>query len=191
VRQLRILIVVLAVDLFTAFGQVMLQIPQIRRLLDLVGHLLRFLNHFVQLATQSSVESCAGDGFFRFRPRRLVLLGIRVLGRRWAAHVPILRGAFYSLPKWLFYRLADAVGRNRFAILLPRLHVHPQFEAVVHRASQVLLAAEMVTGADSVRAGTCIGTDDRAVYDPSVIGLTASCAGGVYGGRATNRIIRG
>jgi len=51
--------------------------------------------------------------------------------------------AFYSLPKWLFYRLADAVPRNRFAILLPRLHVHPQFEAVVHRASQVLLAAEI------------------------------------------------
>jgi hypothetical protein len=54
--------------------------------------------------------------------------------------------AFYSLPKWLFYRLADAVRRNRFAILLPRLHVHPQFEAVVHRASQVLLAAEIPLG---------------------------------------------
>src|SRR5260370_41125732 len=54
--------------------------------------------------------------------------------------------AFYSLPKWLFYRLADAVRRNRFAILLPRLHVHPQFEAVVHRASQVLFAAEIPLG---------------------------------------------
>ena len=54
--------------------------------------------------------------------------------------------AFYSLPKWLFYRLADAVRGNRFAIRLPRLHVHPQFEAVVHRASQVLLAAEIPLG---------------------------------------------
>jgi hypothetical protein len=55
-------------------------------------------------------------------------------------------GAFYSLPKWLFYRLAEAAHRNKFAMLLPRLHVHPQFEAVVHRASQVLLAAEISLG---------------------------------------------
>src|SRR6266567_1089896 len=54
--------------------------------------------------------------------------------------------AFYSLPKWLFYRLADAGRRNRFAMLLPELHVQPQFEAVVHRASQVLLAAEIPLG---------------------------------------------
>src|SRR4029077_18650666 len=37
-RESRIPIVVLAVDLFTALGQVMFQVPQIRRLLDLAGH---------------------------------------------------------------------------------------------------------------------------------------------------------
>ena len=51
--------------------------------------------------------------------------------------------AFYSLPEWLFYRLADAVRGDGFTILLPRLHVRAQLEAVVHRASEVLLAAEI------------------------------------------------
>jgi len=63
-RELRIAIVVLAVDLFTTLGQVVFQILQIRRPLDRVRHLLCSLNHFVKLPTQSSVESCAGDGFF-------------------------------------------------------------------------------------------------------------------------------
>src|SRR5439155_14325880 len=90
VRELRIAIVVFVIDLFTAFGQVMFQVPQIRRLLDIVGQLLRFLNHFVQLATQSSVEGCAGDGLFRSRPSRFVPLRVAVLVRRRAGHVPIL-----------------------------------------------------------------------------------------------------
>jgi hypothetical protein len=38
----------------------MFQVPQIRRLLDLAGHLLCFLNHFVKLLAQSSVEGFAG-----------------------------------------------------------------------------------------------------------------------------------
>ena len=57
-------IVVLAVDLFTTLGQVMFQVPQIRRLLDLAGHLLCFLNHLVKLSPQGSVEGFAGDGLF-------------------------------------------------------------------------------------------------------------------------------
>ncbi len=51
--------------------------------------------------------------------------------------------AFYSLPEWLCYRLADAVPWDGFTILLPRLHVRAQLEAVVDRASEVLLAAEI------------------------------------------------
>jgi hypothetical protein len=42
----------------------MFQVPQIRPLLDLVGHSLCFLNHFVKLLAQSSVEGFAGDGLF-------------------------------------------------------------------------------------------------------------------------------
>src|SRR5208282_4378809 len=85
IRQLRIPIVVLAVDLFTALGQVVFQVPQIRRLLDLVGHSLCFLNHFVNLPSQSSVEDCADDGVFCPRPNRLVLVGIGgwALSRMW------------------------------------------------------------------------------------------------------------
>jgi len=64
VRELRVAVVVLAIDLFTAFGQVMFQVPQIRRLLDLAGHLLCFLDHLVKLPLQSSVEGFAGDGLF-------------------------------------------------------------------------------------------------------------------------------
>ena len=45
--ELRVPIVVLAIDLLTALGQVMFQVPQICRLLDLVGFLLCFPNHFL------------------------------------------------------------------------------------------------------------------------------------------------
>src|ERR1035437_6695939 len=95
-RQLRVPVVVLAINLFTAFGQVMFQVPQIRRLLDLAGHLLCFLNHLVELSPQGSVEGFAGDALFWPRPNRCVLVGIAVLSRRWAAHVPILRGRILS-----------------------------------------------------------------------------------------------
>lgn len=54
--------------------------------------------------------------------------------------------AFYSLPKWLFYRLDDTMRRNKFAILPLRLQVNPQLEAVVHRANEVLLSAEISLG---------------------------------------------
>ena len=54
--------------------------------------------------------------------------------------------AFYSLPKWLFYRLDDTMRRNKFAILLLRLQVNPQLEAVVHRANEVLLSAKISLG---------------------------------------------
>jgi len=59
-REPRIATVILAVDPFTAFDHVIFQIPQIRQLLNRVGHLLCFLNHSVKLTTQSSVEGCAG-----------------------------------------------------------------------------------------------------------------------------------
>src|SRR5882762_1008774 len=52
------------IDLFTMLGQVTFQVPQIRRLLDLAGHLLCFLNHLVKLSPQGSVEGCAGDDLF-------------------------------------------------------------------------------------------------------------------------------
>jgi len=64
VREFRIPIVVLAVDLLTTLGQVTFQVPQIRRLLGLAGHLLYFLNHLVKLSPQGSVEGCAGDELF-------------------------------------------------------------------------------------------------------------------------------
>jgi hypothetical protein len=57
-------VIVLAIDFFTALGQVVFQVPQIRHLLDLAGHLLCFLNHLVKLPLQSSVEGFAGDGLF-------------------------------------------------------------------------------------------------------------------------------
>jgi len=44
--ELRVPIVVLAIDLLTALGQVMFQIPQICRLLDLASLPLCFSNHF-------------------------------------------------------------------------------------------------------------------------------------------------
>jgi hypothetical protein len=45
--ELRVPIVVLAIDLLTAFGEVMFQDPQICRLLDQDGFLLCFPNHFL------------------------------------------------------------------------------------------------------------------------------------------------
>jgi hypothetical protein len=42
----------------------MFQVPQIRRLLDLAGHLLCFLNHFVKPSPEGSVEGFAGDDLF-------------------------------------------------------------------------------------------------------------------------------
>jgi hypothetical protein len=42
----------------------MFQVPQIRRLLDLAGHLFCFLHHLVKLPLQSSVKGLAGDGLF-------------------------------------------------------------------------------------------------------------------------------
>lgn len=63
-REPRIATVILAVDPFTAFDHVIFQIPQIRQLLNRVGHLLCFLNHSVKLPTQSSVEGCLGNGLF-------------------------------------------------------------------------------------------------------------------------------
>ena len=62
VRELRVPVVVLAIDLFTALGQVMFQVSQIRRLRDLAGHLFCFLNYLVKLPAQSSVEGFAGGG---------------------------------------------------------------------------------------------------------------------------------
>jgi integrase len=53
-RELRVSLVVLAVDLLTTWGQVKFQVPQIRRMLDLPGHLLCFLNHLVKLSPQGS-----------------------------------------------------------------------------------------------------------------------------------------
>ncbi len=64
VRELRVSVVVFAVNLFTTFGQVMFQVPQIRRPLDLAGHLLCFLNYLVKLSPQGSVEGFAGEGLF-------------------------------------------------------------------------------------------------------------------------------
>jgi len=56
--------VVFAINLFTTLSQVIFQVPQIRRLLDLVGHSLCFLNQFVKFLAQSSVEGFAGNGLF-------------------------------------------------------------------------------------------------------------------------------
>jgi len=50
--------------LLTTLGQVMIQIPPVRQVLDRVGHLLCFLDRFVKLPTQSSVENSAGDNLF-------------------------------------------------------------------------------------------------------------------------------
>ena len=47
VRQSRATRIVLLIDRFTASCQVILQIPQLRRLLDPIGHLLGFLYHLV------------------------------------------------------------------------------------------------------------------------------------------------
>jgi hypothetical protein len=51
--------------------------------------------------------------------------------------------AFYYLPKWLFYALANPIRRNGFTTVLTRLYVRPQVEAVVHWAAKVLLATEI------------------------------------------------
>jgi hypothetical protein len=64
VRDSRGAELVLAIDLFTAFGQVMFQVPHIGRLLDLAGHPFCFLNHLVKFPVQSSVEGFAGEGLF-------------------------------------------------------------------------------------------------------------------------------
>ena len=85
VDELRVAVVVFAVDPFTPFGQVMLQIPQVCGFFDLVRLLFCFPYDTLQFPIQSSVESCAGDGLFRLRPLRFVLIGITVWCRRWAA----------------------------------------------------------------------------------------------------------
>jgi hypothetical protein len=88
IYQSRTAKVVPTIDLFTTLAQVMFQVPQIRRLLDLAGHLLCSLNHFVQFPTQSTVESYASDGFSRPRPSWLVLVGIAGLVCRRACSDP-------------------------------------------------------------------------------------------------------
>jgi hypothetical protein len=88
VRELRIPIGVLAVDLFTVFGQVMRQIPQVRGCFDLVRPLLCFRDDLMKFPLQSGVESCAGNGLFRLRPLRFIRLGISVLGRRGLLRFP-------------------------------------------------------------------------------------------------------
>lgn len=45
--ELRVLVVVLAIDLLTALGQLLFQVPQICRLLDLAALLLFFPNQFL------------------------------------------------------------------------------------------------------------------------------------------------
>jgi len=51
--ELRVLAVLLAVDLATTFGQEIFQLPQIRGFVDLTGHWLGLLHHFVKLPIQS------------------------------------------------------------------------------------------------------------------------------------------
>ncbi len=63
-RKARTAKVIFAVNFRTALGQVKFQVPKIRRLLDLVGHSLCFLNHLLKFLGQSSVEGFARDGFF-------------------------------------------------------------------------------------------------------------------------------
>jgi hypothetical protein len=54
--------------------------------------------------------------------------------------------AFYSLPRRLFYTLASLVCRHGFTFLLYCLNIRSQVEAIIHRASEVLLAAQIPLG---------------------------------------------
>jgi hypothetical protein len=56
-RKSRTAKVVPAVDFFAALSEVMFQVPQIGRQLDLGGHPFCFLNHLVNLSPQGSVEA--------------------------------------------------------------------------------------------------------------------------------------
>jgi hypothetical protein len=49
--------------------------------------------------------------------------------------------AFYALARRRFY-FSRSFHHGRLDVHVPRRHVHPQLETVVHWASQVLLAAE-------------------------------------------------
>ena len=120
-REPRIATVIVAVDPFTAFDHVIFPIPQIRQLLNRVGHLLCFLNHSVKLPTQSSVEGCAGNGFFWTRPNRFALVGIGVWPRR-LAHLCVLRRGIlclctapflleWTLSPWQIQRSRPAAAR--------------------------------------------------------------------------------
>src|SRR5215472_40057 len=83
----------------------MLQVPQVCRFLDPTGLLFSFLDDFLKFPLQSSVEGCASDSFFRSRPGRFVLVGITLLTRGWAAHVPILHRGILSLSRVPFLQL--------------------------------------------------------------------------------------
>jgi hypothetical protein len=50
---------VLAIDFFTALTQMMFQVPQFQRLLDLTGHPLCFPRHVLTFAFQCSVQGSA------------------------------------------------------------------------------------------------------------------------------------
>ena len=65
VSENRIAIVVFAIDLLTALGQIGLQVPEVRRLIYLAGHFLCGPYHRLKFPIQGSLKSLAGDTFFR------------------------------------------------------------------------------------------------------------------------------
>ena len=97
-------IVVLAIKLPATLGQVMFDVPQTCRLFDLAGFVLCFLNQFLQVALQSSVESFVGDGLFRPRLPRFVLVGKRCWLTNGLFMLRPFVVAFYALRRRGFYR---------------------------------------------------------------------------------------
>src|SRR6202011_5101591 len=112
-------------------------IPQIRRVVNLIGHLLCLLHYLLKVPLQSSVEGCTGDSLFWPRPNRFVLVGIAVVSRRRAGHGPILHGGILflagmpSLQEW-------SLSRDTFNILFLRLHVRSEVKKIVHRMPEIL-----------------------------------------------------
>jgi hypothetical protein len=72
ISQNRISIVVCAIDPLPAFGQIVLQIPEIRPLFDFARHLLCIPDDGLKFSIQSKLKSFAGDLFFGVWPLEMM-----------------------------------------------------------------------------------------------------------------------
>jgi hypothetical protein len=67
-REDRVAVVVLAVDLLAALSEVLFQLPEAGRLLNLRGLASGFQDDRLQLPTKRQIKGFSGDSLLRWRP---------------------------------------------------------------------------------------------------------------------------